>query len=73
MCTTELHMLYYYTVDVPTYTVPDMIRELPVQHEVNNIHDDFAVAVLKNSNAVGHVPRFAKHSIYKLLPSLCLY
>ena len=27
VCTTELHMLYYYTVDVPTYTVPDMIRE----------------------------------------------
>ena len=25
MCTTELHMLYYYTVDVPTYTYPDMI------------------------------------------------
>jgi len=34
------------------------IREgLPVQREVNNIHDDFAVAVLKNSNTVGHVPR----------------
>ena len=32
-------------------------EELPVQCEVNNIHDDFAVAVLKNSNTVGHVPR----------------
>ena len=31
-------------------------EELPVQREVNNIHDDFAVAVLKNSNTVGHVP-----------------
>ena len=30
---------------------------LPVQCEVNNIHDDFAVAVLKNGNTVGHVPR----------------
>ena len=27
------------------------------QCEVNNIHDDFAVAVLKNSNTVGHVPQ----------------
>ena len=32
-------------------------EEHPVQCEVNNIHDDFAVAVLKNSNTVGHVPR----------------
>ena len=32
-------------------------EELPIQCEVNNIHDDFAVAVLKNSNTVGHVPR----------------
>ena len=32
-------------------------EELPVQCEVNNIHDNFAVAVLKNSNTVGHVPR----------------
>ena len=31
-------------------------EELPVQREVNNIHDDFAVAVLKNGNTVGHVP-----------------
>ena len=45
---------------------------LPVQCEVNNIHDDFAVAVLKNSNTVGHVPReisrvcFSKsHKTYK--------
>ena len=28
VCTTELHMLYYYTVDVPTYTVPDMITSV---------------------------------------------
>ena len=28
---------------------------MPVQCEVNNIHDDFAVALLKNSNTVGHV------------------
>ena len=32
-------------------------EELPVQREVNNIHDDFAVAVLKNSSTVGYVPR----------------
>ena len=31
-------------------------EKLPVQREVNNIHDDFAVAVLKNGNTVGHVP-----------------
>ena len=33
---------------------PYIGEELPVQCEV---HDDFAVAVLKNSNTVGHVPR----------------
>jgi len=32
-------------------------EERPVQREVNNIHDDFAIAVLKNSSAVSHVPR----------------
>ena len=32
-------------------------EELPVQREVNNIHDDIAVAVLKNGNTVSHVPR----------------
>ena len=32
---------------------PYIGEELPVQCEVNNIHDDFAVAVLKNSNTVG--------------------
>ena len=32
-------------------------EELPVHCEVNNIHDDFAVAVVKNSNTVGHAPR----------------
>ena len=36
---------------------PYIGEELSVQCEVNNIHDDFAVAVLKNSNTVGHVPR----------------
>ena len=36
---------------------PYIGEELPVQCEVNNIHDDFAVAVLKNSNTVVHVPR----------------
>ena len=36
---------------------PYIGEELPVQCEVNNIHDDFAVAVLKNSNTVGYVPR----------------
>ena len=32
-------------------------EELPLQHEGHNIHDDFAVAILKNSNTAGHVPR----------------
>ena len=36
---------------------PYIGEELPVQREVNNINDDFAVAVLKNSSTVGHVPR----------------
>ena len=36
---------------------PYIGEELPVQREVNNIHDDFAVAVLKNGNTVGHVSR----------------
>ena len=36
---------------------PYIGEELPVQREVNNIHDDFAVAILKNGNTVGHVPR----------------
>ena len=36
---------------------PYIGEELPVQREVKNIHDDFAVAVLKNSSTVGHVPR----------------
>ena len=36
---------------------PYIREELPVQCEVNNIHDDFAVAVLKNSTTVGHVPQ----------------
>ena len=36
---------------------PYIGEELPVQREVNNIHDDFAVAVLKNGNTVGHLPR----------------
>ena len=37
---------------------PYIGEELPVQREVNNIHDDFAVAqVLKNGNTVSHVPQ----------------
>ena len=32
-------------------------EELSLQCECHNIHDDFAVAILKNSNTVGHVPR----------------
>ena len=36
---------------------PYIGEELPVQREVSNIHDYFAVAVLKNGNTVGHVPR----------------
>jgi len=36
---------------------PYIGEELPVQREVNSIHNYFAVAVLKNSNTVDHVPR----------------
>ena len=32
-------------------------EELPLQLEGHNIHNDFAVAILKNSITVGHVPR----------------
>jgi len=36
---------------------PYIGEELTVQRKVNNIHDDYAVAILKNSNTVGHVPQ----------------
>ena len=46
---------------------PYIGEELPVQCEVNNIHDDFAVAVLKNSNTDCHVPQeFSSVSWYFL-------
>ena len=32
-------------------------EELPLQLEGHNIHDAFAVVILKNSNTVGHEPR----------------
>ena len=32
---------------------PYIGEKLPVQCEVNNIHDDFTIAILKNSNTVG--------------------
>ena len=32
-------------------------EELPLQLEGHNIHDAFAVAILKNGNTVGHEPR----------------
>ena len=32
-------------------------EELPLQHEGHNIHDDFTVAILKNTTTAGHVPR----------------
>ena len=32
-------------------------EELPLQLEGHNIHDAFTVAILKNSNTVGHEPR----------------
>jgi len=47
-------------VDITCYKAlwsPYIRKELPVQRKVNNIHNDFTVAVLKNSNAVGHVPQ----------------
>ena len=60
---TQLQNILHKTVDTGGDHVnkaswsPYIREELPVQREVNNIHDDFAVAVLKNSNTVGHVPR----------------
>ena len=36
---------------------PYIGEDLQVQHKVNKIRDDFAVAVLKNSNTVDHVLR----------------
>jgi len=53
---TRLRVLF---VDITVYKAswsPYIGEELPIQHEVNNIHDDFAVAALKNSSTVGHVP-----------------
>ena len=47
---------YIYTKVYKAAWSPYIGEELPVQREVNNIHDDFAVAVLKNDNTVGHVP-----------------
>jgi len=48
---------------------PYIGEELPVQCEVNNIHDDFAVAVLKNSNTDCHVaqefPRVCWYFLHK--------
>ena len=34
-----------------------LARRAALQCEGNNIDDDFVVAILKNSNTVGHVPR----------------
>ena len=36
---------------------PYIEEELLVECEVNNIQDGFAVAILKNSMIIGHVPR----------------
>ena len=32
-------------------------EELPLQLEGHNIHNDFAIAILKNSNTFSHVPQ----------------
>ena len=37
--------------------LPTSARRAALQLEGHNIHDDFAVAILKNSNTVGHEPR----------------
>jgi len=47
---------------------PDIGEELPVQCEVSNIHNDFTVAVLKNSNTVGHVPQEISRVCWYVLP-----
>ena len=36
---------------------PVMGRKLPSEHDVLNVHKLFAVAVMKDDNIVGHVPR----------------
>ena len=80
-CETRSRVLF---VDI-TFTklrgLPTCTSErLPVQCEVNNIHDNFAVPVLKNSNTVGHVPReisrvcFSKsHKTYKRFTDYYIY
>ena len=50
---------------------PYIGEELPVQREVNSIHDDFAVAVLKNGNTVGHVPREISRVCWYFLHKSC--
>ena len=37
-------------------------EELPVEREEDNQHDEHAVAVMKNWDIVGHVPRFISKS-----------
>ena len=66
----EINAFHYQLTMVTTFRIESTVRghhvykaawspyigeELPVQRKVNNIHDDFAVAVLKNGNTVGHV------------------
>jgi len=48
---------FMFTVKTIASTVLHRREELPLQHEGHNIHDDFAVTILKNSNTAGHVPR----------------
>ena len=36
--------------------LPTSARRVALQLEGHNIHDDFAVSILKNSNTVGHEP-----------------
>jgi len=59
LCTQTIMTLprFMYTVQTIASTVCDHAvvflhqQELPLQHEGHNIYDDFAVAILKNSNS----------------------
>ena len=65
-----------------TFEIPSMIRgnhaykdrwqsfigeELVCKHELHNFHDPFAVAVIKERNIVGHIPRTISAACYIFL------
>ena len=48
---------------------PHIDEELPYVHEVDNIYDEYAIAVMKDGMIVGHVPRAISKEFYNLLKS----